>query len=721
MKRLYAIILAAVALASCSTTKVLTEGECRLVENKVVVVGEGPQASELQAYIKQKPNDYFIGKWNPFLYVYNWTSGKGTGWDRFVEKLGVAPVVFNQNLIPGSKKGILSHMEYLGYYGSEVETSVRTKGRKAEVTYTVTPGHRFLIDSLSYETQDSTLRRMVQRDSVTSGIRLGTYLSQKTLEEESERMASMFRNLGYYGFTKNYFFFTADTTAQDGTVDLSVQLKDYTRNESPAAAKPHVRYHFDNVNVNVLGRTKIKQNLLEEINRIKTGMLYREVMVDNTYNRFSSLSLFNSVNIQLHEKDSAMVDCDINLIPAKTQGIKLNLEASTNSTGLFGVTPSVSYSHKNLFGGGELLSLGFRGNFQFKFNEPTKSDEYAVNATLRFPRFVLLPSSLFHASVPQTEVSLLFNYQDRPEYTRNIVSLSYGYNWSAKRRFMYQVYPLKLNSVYIFNITPDFYESLRDPYLINAYQNHFDFGSGANFYYTTDPSVNPKRTYFYTRLNVDVAGNVLALMDGILPENSLGAHKLFGLPYAQYVRGEATAVQTIRFGAENRCAIALRALAGAGFAYGNSQTLPFEKFFYAGGANSLRGWQARSVGPGGAPMDETFSIANQAGDMHLEANAELRFPLFWKLDGSLFADAGNIWNVPSNANRIEAAVFHFRDFYKTVALDWGMGVRLDVGMLLIRVDMGIKAYDPVEQEWRIPSTWLQKGGYALHFGIGYPF
>lgn len=720
-KRIYAIVLAALAAVSCSTTKVLSEGECRLVENKVVVVGDGPSASELQAYIKQKPNDYFIGKWNPFLYVYNWTTGKGTGWDRFVEKLGVAPVVFNEDLVPGSKKGILSHMEYLGYYDSEVEATVNQKGNKADVTYTVTPGHRFLIDSLHYVTRDTTLRRMVQRDSATSGIKLGTYLSQKTLEEESERMASLFRNLGYYGFTKNYFFFTADTTAMDGTVDLSVILEDYTRNENPSAAKPHVRYHFDNVNINVASRTKIDPDFLEGINRIKTGMLYRERLVDNTYNRFSSLSLFNSVNIQLHEKDSAMVDCDINLTPAKLQGIKLNLEASTNSTGLFGVTPSVSYSHKNLFGAGEVLSLGLRGNFQFKFNDPAKSNEYAVNASLRFPRFFLLPESIMHASVPQTEISLLFNYQDRPEYTRNIVSLSYGYTWTAKRRYMFQVYPLKLNSVYIYNITPDFYESLRDPYLINAYQTHFDFGIGANFYFTTDPSVNPKSTYFYTRVNMDLAGNVLALMDGIMPENSFGAHNLFGLPYAQYVRGEAQAVQTIRFGRDNNCALALRALAGAGYAYGNSQTLPFEKFFYAGGANSLRGWQARSVGPGGAPMDQTFSIANQAGDMHLEANAELRFPLFWKLDGGLFVDAGNIWNVPSSANRIESAVFHFNDFYKTIALDWGFGVRLDIGMLLIRVDMGIKTYDPVEQSWCAPTNWMKRGGNAFHFGIGYPF
>jgi len=721
MKRVVAILFAAFAAFSCSTTRVLQEGECRLVENNIVIDGKGPATSDLLPYVKQKPNDYFIGNWNPFLYVYNWSSGNGTKWDKFVEKLGVKPVVFNPDLTESSRNSILSHLEYLGYYGSDATVKIYTSGQKANVTYQVKPGHRYTIDSLTYLIRDTTLRRLTLRDSASSSILPGKYLSQQTLEEESERMSAVFRNNGYYGFTKNYFFFTADTSSHDGTADLSIAIEDYTRNEAESAAKPHIRYRFGNVNINSTARRPIKQSFLEEINRLKSGMLYREALVDYTYNRFSSLSLFNSVNVQLHEQDSALVDCDINLSTAKLQSIKLNLEASTNSSGLFGVTPSVSYLHKNLFGGGEVLSLGFRGNFQFRFDDPTKSDEYAVNASLRFPRFLLLPSSIFRLSIPQTEVSMLYNYQNRPEYARNIVSLSYGYNWSVRRRFMYQIYPLKLNAVHIYDISPDFYASLRDPYLINAYQNHFDFGTGSIFYYTSNPAVNPKSTYFYTRCNVDLAGNLLALFNGVLPENENGTHNIFGLPYAQYVRGEVSAVETIHFGETGRTSLALRGLAGAGYAYGNSTTLPFEKFFYAGGASSLRGWQARSVGPGGAPMDATFAIANQTGDMHLEANAELRFPLFWKLYGGLFADAGNVWNVGSRQTSLEESVFHFKDFYKTVAFDWGFGLRLDIDMLLVRVDMGIKTYDPVTRDWCAPGSWLKSGGYAVHFGIGYPF
>ncbi|MBR5056604.1 MAG: BamA/TamA family outer membrane protein, partial [Bacteroidales bacterium] len=562
------------------------------------------------------------------------------------------------------------------------------------------------------------------RDSASSDVRPGKYLSESILEEFSEQRAELFRNRGYYGFTKNYFFFFADTSRMDGTADLTVKLEDYTRNESPSAARPHVRYRFGDVDIVTLSRFPIKKKFLDEVNRIKPGMLYREGLVDNTYSRFSSMGLFNSVNVQLQERDSGYVDCKIILGVAKLQSIKLNLEGSTNSTGLFGITPSISYLHRNIFGGGETFSLGFRGNFQFKFHDNTSSEEYAVNSSLRFPRFLLLPSDLFITSVPQTEISTLFNYQNRPEYKRNIASVTYKYNFTFRRRFIFQLSPVQFNLVHIYSIAPDFYQKLRDPYLINAYKNHLDLGMGASFYYTSDPSINPlniRKTSFYTRLNIDVAGNILSLMNGILPQNESGSHLFLGLPYSQYVRSEATAVQTWRLGSRDQYAVAVRGIAGIGVAYGNSLSLPFEKFFYAGGASSMRGWQARSVGPGSAPIDSTFSIINQTGDMHLEGNVEFRFPLFWKLQGGLFADVGNIWKIRAEEEERQESLFRLKDFYKTTAIDFGFGLRLDFNLILVRLDLGIKAYDPYTQKWCEPSRWFARNGYAIHFGIGYPF
>ncbi|MDD3201226.1 MAG: BamA/TamA family outer membrane protein [Bacteroidales bacterium] len=725
MKRWTGLIIC-LAVVSCSTTKLVPEGEYRLTENKVVILNSGSfNSSDLVPYIKQKPNDYYIGRWNPFLYVYNWSSGNDTGWDKFVEKLGVKPVIFDSTLIDGSKKGMLSHLEYLGYYNSDISNVTDKNNKKARVRYDVTLGKRYPIHDINYVVRDSMLVKIIAKDSANCTINRGDALSQDALENESERLATLFKNNGYYGFTKNFFFYFADTTRVQNMADLTVKLEDYTRNESASTAKPHIQYYIGDVEIIPQGGFKVRKKFLNNLNTIEPGNLYREKDVNTTYERFSSVRLFSTVNVELQESDSAKVDCRILLSPSKLQGIKLNLEGSFNSTGLFGITPSLSYSHKNIFHGGEELSLGFSGNFQFKFNDPTRSTEFAISTALTFPQFLLLPASLFKTTLPQTNINFTYNYQNRPEYTRNIISTAYGYRWSMRKNFHYQIYPLQMNVVRIFNMSPDFYEKLNDPYLINAYQNHFDFGAGTMFYYTTDASINPKHSYFYLRWQSDLAGNLLSLFNKAMSTDESGSHLIWGIPYSQYVRTEISAVTTIKFGSSNQFAVAGRALAGFGYAYGNSSVLPFEKFFYAGGANSMRGWQSRSVGPGMAPLDQTFSIANQTGDMHLEANIEFRFPIFWKLQGGLFVDAGNVWNLPrgeiDGQARDPLSLFYWNNCLKTTALDWGAGIRLDFNMLLVRLDLGIKTYDPSSNGWQEPSLWLKKGGYAIHFGIGYPF
>lgn len=727
MKRRFAFIfIMVIIVASCSTTRILQEDECRLVENKIVITNDDDySASSLLPYIKQKPNDYFIGRWNPFLYVYNWSSGRGTGWDRFVEKLGVAPVIYDSTSIDASKKGMLSHLEYSGYYGSDISHSVLKKEKKARVNYDVTLGKRYLIDSISYEVPDPLMRELLASDSANFTVNVGDILSEKDLEEESERLAGLYRTHGYYGFTKNYFFFYADTVRQKDKADLTVALENYTRNESEESARPHKQYHIGSVSIVPMSGLKVREKFLWQVNTVKPGELYNEQVINSTYERFASIRLFSSVNVQLSETDSSTVDCRIMLSPSKLQGVRANLEGSFNSSGLFGVTPSLSYYHKNIFGGGEYFSLGFRGNFQFKFKDPTRSNEFAISSSITFPRFLFLPIRLFQHTLPRTDVNLSYNYQNRPEYTRIIISTAYGYNWNHNKRLYYQINPLQFNVVRIYNMDDDFYSKLIDPYLINSYRNHFDFGGGGMLYFTTNSATNPKDTYFYLRLQTDFAGNMLSLFNGGLKKDEKGSHLIWGVPYSQYVRSEITLVETLRFGRQNRLALAGRFLAGVGYAYGNSNVLPFEKFFYAGGSNSMRGWQSRSVGPGSAPVSSSFAIANQTGDMRLEANLEFRFPLFWKLQGGLFIDAGNVWNLQrasiDGVARDERGIFTAENFGKSIAANWGLGLRLDFDLLLVRLDAGIKAYDPVSQQWHSPDMWFRKNGYAIHFGIGYPF
>ena len=208
-----------------------------------------------------------------------------------------------------------------------------------------------------------------------------------------------------------------------------------------------------------------------------------------------------------------------------------------------------------------------------------------------------------------------------------------------------------------------------------------------------------------------------------MEKDANGSGMIWNTPYSQFVRAELTIGKTWVWGKNNGQSIATRFLAGAGYAYGNSSALPFEKHFYGGGANSLRGWQARTVGPGTSEMDRSFIIPNQTGDMKLEANIEYRFNLFWKVAGAVFIDAGNVWTLKhKDTPADDPSVFRWNDFGQSIAADWGTGIRLNLGFLLLRIDMGMKVHDPArEQKWINPGQWLKSDNFALHFGVGYPF
>ena len=740
-------------LASCSTVKIVPEGEYRLKKNSVFIpVSSKIKESDLMSYIRQKPNSEFLFGWNPFLSIYNWSDGTGSGWDRFVTRLGQAPVIFDSALVKKSNENISSHLESLGYYNSKVKDSITLKNKLASVTYSVYPGKRYLISDISYNITDDSIKSFVLKDTSSSLIKTGKYLSEKQLETESERITAKLRDAGYYNFSKNYFFFQADTLAKRDSAKLLIQILNYTRNEKPDEARKHSKYLINNVkiytaydpteqttqlyqnrdtttidNIEIISPEGgvIKPSVLYKMNQIRPGTLYSEKRVNNTYDRLLALRLFSGVNLQFDEQadyqnDSSGypgVNATIRLTPSKMQGYKINIEASSNSNGLLGVSPAISYYHKNIFRGGEWLNLGFMGNFQFKINDPVKSTELGVSAGISTPNFLLLPDRIFKNSVPRTEITLSYNYQNRPEFTRNLISFNYGYNWNNGKMY-YRISPIQLSIIKLNNLSESFFASLTDPFLRNSYINHFDLGSGATLYYTTDASPNPKNSFLYIRWTNDISGNLIGLFNSKLPSDSTGAKTIWKTPYAQYFRTDFTVSKTWRIDEKN--AFAARFNGGLGIAYGNSKSLPFEKLFYAGGANSLRGWQARSVGPGSSPVDTTFSIPNQTGDIKLEFNAEYRFLMFWKVEGALFADLGNIWTLKAESGREEGR-FKINDFYKSLAFNWGFGARLNLDFVILRLDLGMVAYDPVKRNWIKPFNWFQRDTYSLQFGVGYPF
>ena len=726
VRRILICVIFLLMALSCSTTRVLQDGEYRLAKNKISITNSKDfNTNNLDAYLKQRPNSYFIFGWNPFLNVYNWANGKGGAWDKFVQKVGVAPVVYEADMVDATIENITNRLEYLGYYGSKVESQVMVKKKRVYVNYDVTLGRRIPIKDIELVLPEGgTFATDFLNETSAMSIHPGDFLSEDILEKESARSSALLKNLGYYTLNKNYYFFEADTLTVPDSAILKMTINEYTRNESPEDAQPIRKFKFRNVSLSYPEALKIKTRTLEELNTIKPGQVYSTDNVNNTYSRLSALRVFSSVNVGMTQIDTNQIDCKINLSQSKLQGFKVNLETSLNSTGLFGVSPQLSYYHKNIFRGGEWLNLSFMGNFQFKFNDSVRSNEFGVSAGLSFPRFLLLPYRYFKEAIPRTEINLMYNYQNRPEYTRNIISTSYGYNGNVKNRFFYQVYPLQLNIIRLFDLDKEFYTSLaNDPFLRNAYQDHFDLGSGGVFYYTTNPESIPKSTYSYVRLQMDIAGNILSAFNGLMAKDANGSGMIWNTPYSQFVRGEVTLGKTWIWGRNSGQSIATRFLAGAGYAYGNSKTLPFEKHFYAGGASSLRGWQARTVGPGTSQLDKSFVIPNQTGDMRLEANIEYRFALFWKLAGAVFVDAGNVWTLKeSNLSEDDGSLFRWNNLGESIAANWGAGIRLNLDFLLLRIDLGLKVHDPARQnKWVGPKDWLENDGFALHFGVGYPF
>ena len=745
-------LIIAISIYSCSTVRVVPQGESVLKENSIVVVNnESINTDRLNQYVRQQPNNSFLFGWNPFAVIYNWSNGKGKAWDKFVKKVGQKPVILDSLLVERSSVNLRTHLSSLGYYNSIVEDTIITKKKKSRVLYTIKAGDSYKISDIFYNIKDTAIERIVMNNLSRSLVKVGSRLSEQTLDKESERLTVILREKGYYNFTKNYFMYEADTLKRDGTAQLFVKVENYTRNETPKDARPHKLFTIRNIslfsdydpmrgreqsseiydtvrtkNLSLYhrGTRTIRPKVLAKMNTLSPGQLYNEKEANNTYSRYVSLRYFSGVNIQFDEVPSdstatkGEVDCTIRLTPSKNQGYKLNLEASSNSNKLLGISPAISYYHKNLFKGGEWFTLGFMGNFQFKLKEPIRSTELGISSGLSIPSFLLLPDSLFKTNVPRTDINIGYNYQSRPEFVRNLISLNYGYSWRSGDRLFYSVNPLQLNIIRLNNMDPKFYETLMDPFLKNSYRNHFDFGSGASIYYTTDTSPIPKSTFFYFRWNNDIAGNLLSLFNKSLPTDTTGVNLIWNTPYAQYFRTDFTLGYTYKPRASY--AIATRFNLGLGFAYGNSRVLPFEKLFYAGGANSLRGWQARSLGPGSAAIDTTFSIPNQTGDVKLEFNVEYRFNMFWNFEGALFVDAGNIWTLKSDPGK-ESGLFRLKDFYKSMAVNWGAGLRLNLDFVILRLDLGVVAHDPLKKSWIGPANWFKPDTYSVQFGVGYPF
>jgi hypothetical protein len=421
------------------------------------------------------------------------------------------------------------------------------------------------------------------------------------------------------------------------------------------------------------------------------------------------------------------------LSPLPRQNISAEVEG-TNSSGNLGIAGNLNFQHRNVFAGAEVLDFQFRvaSERQQISNGIYNTHEYGIESNLTIPKFLsfIRAKHLFTFQIPETKFTIGYNYQNRPDYTRTISNLKFGYNWKTSNYKFHTLNLVDLNYVHLFNQDSTFINSIRDLYIKSSFTDHLISATNYSWMYNTQ-NVNKRADYKYFRINVESAGNLLSLYsmainkakavetDSITNIRS-SYYKILNTRFAQYLKGDFE----YRYGhmLDKSSSIVSRAFVGVGVPFGNFNVLPFEKKYFTGGANGIRAWQVRSLGPG-SYMAPLATYPNQSSDIKLESNLEYRFKLFWIMEGALFLDAGNVWAINYKDNR-EGSVFKIDGFYKQIAVGSGLGVRFDFTYFLFRLDLGMKMRDPSLPSGKrfIPGNYPISGEhFNLSFAIGYPF
>lgn len=696
---------------ACSTGKYVQEGEYIL--DKVAVVSDlsDYNASPLSQYVRQKEKPKLFSLFrNPF-------SRK--------------PVIYDTLQARLSCQDLMTAMQNEGYMNAGVSLYTETKGKKLKATYLLHPGQPFLIGKVNYDIQDEGILQLLHLDQpANQQIKPGMRFTVETLDNERKRIASLLSDNGYFRFNKDFIHFTADTIMGRKDIALTLQLRKYKpNNNSPEV--DHTRYLIRNVlfQSNDSDRIHLRKQVLLNATAIKEGRPYDASALQRTYNNFARLQAVKYTNIKFAEvPDTNLLDCHIQISTNKPSTISFQPEG-TNTAGDLGAAASITYTNRNLFHGSEQLSIEFRGAYEaitgLEGYQDQNYTEFSVETKLVFPRFLapFLSKSFRRRQTASSEWAVSWDFQNRPEFHRRVFSSAWRYRWSEpKHHLNYRFDLLDLNYVYM----PWISSTFKRDYLDNAenrnailrynYEDIFIMKTGFTVSYTDGVDA--------VRANFESAGNLLnGVSKGFgFKTNSQGQHTLFNIAYAQYVKFDFDYTHLFQF--DKRNALALHAGLGVAYPYGNSTVLPFEKRYFSGGANSVRGWSVRELGPGKFKgTDGRIDFINQTGDVKLDLNAEYRSSLFWKLQGALFIDAGNIWTLRNYAEQ-PGGQFKFTEFYKQIAASYGMGLRLNFDYFILRFDVGMKAINPAyeseKEHWSIIHPKLSRD-FDFHFAVGLPF
>ena len=737
-------LLVMMVLVGCKTTKFVPDGEYLL--NKATVKVEDTHdvlSQDLRSYLRQKQNTEILGFWKLQLGIYNTSSQDTTKWtSRNARKIGEPPVIFSADLTDKSVEQLEYAMDNRGYFQAEVDTTMLVKDKKLNLTYHVTANAPYHISNYTISFPNSELQQIAANERLRL-VREGMRFDVDVLNQERERIAKTMRRNGCYFFDKELIRFVADTTRGMRQVDVKICLQEYVNELSDAEKamifRPykvaHVYFHMDyevdrvpegeelyesvvdGYEFTWIGDKLLRENVLIRNCPIRPGKEYNEYLVELAYSNLTNLAPIKYVDISFDPISEDELACHIVLSRSKLNSVSVEAEG-TYSAGDWGVALGAGYANRNLFRGAEEFTLEGRASYEWRQNGG-RAIEGKASMGLRFPNSLALDFS--------------YNYQNRPdEYTRSIFNASLQYEFRQRAlRLQHKFRIADISYVYL----PWISDTFRDQFLQStnilkySYENHFIVGWGYSGTYSSFSSRNPYRSYGNINYNIETAGN---LMQGLgklfhFKTDEDGKYMLFKTPFAQFAKADLSLTYNQIFNESHR--LVYHADLGVVVPYGNSQAVPFEKRYFAGGSNSVRGWTARSLGPGGYRGTGTLiDFNNQSGDIRLNLNAEYRAKVWSFIELAAFVDAGNIWTFYDYETQANGQ-FRWSEFYKQIALAYGVGVRLDFSFFVFRVDFGVKLYDPSRlygalagTQWRTAANGLcWRDDMSFHFAIGYPF
>jgi outer membrane protein assembly factor BamA len=759
------------AITSCAPGKFIPDHEYLLRTIKVEATPKVLPEDQFKSYIIQRPNKKILGV-RFHLFLYNLSNKEKNKWPHnWLRKIGEEPVVYNPEQTITSTNQLKQFLENKGYYHAEVKDTVTYRGKNAKVYYRIIPNEPYRVRSIAYSFEDTSLVSHILPDTINSLLKKGMKFDKDVLQKERVRIETQLKDQGYYRFSKEYIYYQAKINAEKNFVDLDMGIKEFVEgNPDPRTkVKNHPKYLIgkvfvypdysaydmesrlglnqpaDTIIVNRLhfiniGKVSLRPTAIANANYIIPGQYYKLSDVNRTQRNLSELGLIRYTSIIFKESDTfaqsgidKTLDCRIELTRKKLQSYQTEI-SGTNSAGDFGVRGNLLYQNLNLFRGAEILNMRFTGAIEALENRSkdqfTSMQEIGAEANLLFPKFFspFRLGNFVRKYSPKTSISASFNYQSRPNYTRSIANSSFSYRWNSSQYLTHTLWPMELNYVKIYEThsSSEFIDSIRNTPLGYSFIDHL-INVGRYGFELNNQAIGKSKNFLFLRFNIESAGNILNAANAVFndkPEE--GSYQVFNVPYFQYMRGDIDFRYYNIIDKQNK--FVYRLYIGLGYPYGNSKTMPYVKKFFSGGPNSIRAWSTRDLGPGSyvesdTTGNQTFNFLKKNGDIKLEANLEYRSKLFWKLEGAIFLDMGNVWEIRPEVNR-EKALFEWNRFYKEIAVGTGFGARLDFSFFLLRFDFGIKLRDPVLPEndrWIPVFKDFSFNDLHFKFGIGYPF